>query len=542
MIRTFSVPLRIRLLIAFLLVTGLSVATVSGISVLRAGESLLADTGRVLRARAESEAGSVGAALDSQLVRLRALALGRTLRALTNLQNQGYTSDPGAILAANDARWAAADETDSLVITVNRSSVANDLQASAALDPDTLGLMLTDRHGGLVAATSRPDTYDQSDEVWWRQAVSQGFHISSPVYVESADAFGLIIAVAVRDPASDDLVGVLRSTYRLDAISELLAAAGFGATGRAELLMGSASLALGEGGEHSVDAAQQALISEARSADYAEGPIRGTWEILALAPVDGSPEVKALGWEVLLLQVEDEALASVGVARSSALITALAVLVVAAVVALVLARRIVRPIEEVTAAAESIAAGDLGRRLALASRDELGRLAGSFNQMAASLEQRIAAEQSAQTERLALQQEMIAAQEQRLEELAAPVIPLNDHTLLLPVIGTVDKRRADQIMQTLLADVAARRARLVLVDLTGVRAVDDQIAQALLHIVHAVRLIGAEVALVGLRPDVAISIVALDVDLAGVHIYSDLQSALAGAAFPARAASAMPPR
>jgi rsbT co-antagonist protein RsbR len=62
-----------------------------------------------------------------------------------------------------------------------------------------------------------------------------------------------------------------------------------------------------------------------------------------------------------------------------------------------------------------------------------------------------------------------------------------------------------------------------------VRAVDEQRAQALLHVVNAVRLIGAEVALVGLRPEVAISIVALDIDLAGVHIYSDLQSALGGA-------------
>jgi anti-anti-sigma regulatory factor/HAMP domain-containing protein len=528
MIGNVSVPLRIRLLIAFLLVTALSVAAVSGISVMQASNSLLADTGRVLRARAESEAGSVGAALDSQLVRLRALALGRTLRSLTNLQNEGYDSAPDEMIAANEARWAAADETDSLVIAVTRGSVANDLRASADLDPDTLDLMLTDRHGGLVAATSRPSDYDQSDEAWWREAASQGFHISTPTYDESADAMGLIIAVAVRDPSSDTLVGVLRSTYRLDAIRELLGAAGFGATGRAELLMGGS--VVGAGGERSVEEPERELISRARNADYAEGPLRGTWEILAVAPVGSSPEMTALGWELLLLQVEDEALASVDVARSSAFITALAVLLAAAVVALLMAQRIVRPIEDVTAAAESIAAGDLGRRLSLASRDELGRLAGSFNQMAATLEERIAAEQSAQAERLALQQEMIAAQERRLEELAAPVMPLNDHTLLLPVIGAVDEHRADQIMQALLAGVAARRARLVLVDLTGVRAVDNRIAQVLLDAVGAVRLLGAEVALVGLRPEVALAIVALDIDLAGVHIYADLQSALAGAA------------
>lgn len=527
---SFSMPLRIRLLIAFLLVTGLSVAAVSGISVLQSSESLLADTGQVLRARAESEAGSIGAALDSQLVHLRALALGRTLRALTEVQNRGYTDEPEAVLAANEARWPTADETDPQVIAITKGSVANDLQASAGLDPDILALLLTDRHGGLVAATSRPSTYDQSDEVWWRQAVEQGFYISTPIYDESVDAPGLFIAVAVRDPASNALVGVLRSTYRLGAINELLGAASFGTTGRAELLMGGTGSAMGKDGERSIDDTEQELISRARDADYAEGPIGGTWSILAAAPVGHSPEIASLGWEVLLSQDEDEALAPIGVARTSALLTALAVLVVAAVVALILAQRIVKPIEDVTVAAESIAAGDLDRRLTLDSRDELGRLATSFNQMAAALEERIAAEQSAQAERLALQQEMIAAQEQRLEELAAPVIPLSDHTLLLPVIGTVDEHRANQIMQTLLAGVVARRARLVLVDLTGVRAVDDQVVQALLRTVDAVRLVGAEVGLVGLRPDVALSIVALNINLEGVHLYADLQSALADAA------------
>ncbi len=529
MIRRFSMPLRLRLLIAFLVVTGLSVAAVSGISVLRSSESLLVDTGRVLRARAESEASAIGAALDSQLVHLRALALGRTLRALTEVQNQGYTADPAATIAANDARWATASNTDTQVIAVIRSSAANDLRASAGLNPDMLALVLTDRYGGLVAATSRPVTYDQSGEAWWRQAVEQGFYIGAPVYDESVDAPGLIIAVAMRDPTSDELVGVLRSTYRLGAIIEQLDAASFGATGRAELLMGDVGVAVDKGGERSIDEAERELITRARGADYATGSIGDTRAIMAAAPVESTPEIASLGWELLLIQDESEALAPIGVARSSAILTALAVLVGAAAVALAMAQRIVRPIEEVTVAAESIAAGDLDRRLALGSHDELGRLATSFNQMADALKERIAAEQSAQAERLALQQEMIAAQERRIEEMAAPVIPLSDHMLLLPVIGTVDERRANQIMQTLLAGVVARRANLALLDLTGVRAVDDEVIQVLLRTVDAVRLVGADVGLVGLRPDVARTIVDLNINLDGVHLYANLQSALADA-------------
>src|SRR5690606_8967059 len=148
--------------------------------------------------------------------------------------------------------------------------------------------------------------------------------------------------------------------------------------------------------------------------------------------------------------------------------------------------------------------------------------AASFNQMASNLEERIAAEQSTQAERLAMQQEMIAAQERPLEELAAPVIPLNNSTLLMPLIGDVDEHRAEQIMHALLTAVAARRARLGLIDLTGVRTADKQVAEAMLHAMGAVRLIGAEVALVGLRPEVARSIVDLDVDIDDMRVYADL--------------------
>lgn len=527
MMANFSIPLRIRLLIAFLVVTGLAVAAVSGISVIRTSDSLLTDTGRVMRARAESEARSIGATLDSQLVRLRALGLGRSLRALTNVQNQGYTGDPATEITANDARWITADETDSLVIAVTKGSVANDLRASGSLDPDILDLMLTDRYGALVAATLRPSDYDQSDEEWWQQAANQDFYIGLPAYDESVDDVGLIIAVAVREPGTNSLVGVLRSTYRFGTIQDLLNTARFGSTGRAELLVNSTRTVFGEEGERNLDDSELALIGQARNANFAEGPFRGTHEILAVAPLDTSAEVASLGWEMLLLQSEDEALAAVKVARSSAFFTALAVLAVAVVAALELARRIVRPIEEVTAAAEGIAAGDLSRRLNLNSHDELGRLAASFNQMASNLEERIAAEQSAQAERLAMQQEMIAAQERRLEELAAPVIPLNNSTLLMPLIGVVDEHRAEQIMHALLTAVAARRARLVLIDLTGVRTADKQVAEAMLHAMGAVRLIGAEVALVGLRPEVARSIVDLDVDIDDMRVYADLQSALA---------------
>lgn len=522
-----SIPLRLRLLVAFLTVTGLSVAAVSGIASTRAHDSLIASTGQRLRARAESEARSVGAVLDNQLVRLRALALGRALIAQATIQNQGYRGDPRAAVAAADARWAEASEADGLVIGVTRSLLARDLRASALLDPDTLELMLTDRHGALVAAAAAPSDYNQSDEEWWAVAAERGVYISPPIYDDSAADYGLIIAVAVREPGTDGLVGVLRSTYRVEAIGELLGAARFGATGRAELLLNGGRLTIADSGERPVPQPDQAVIGRARGSEYAVGEITGAERVLALAPVRGSPQVVALGWEVLLLQSEAEALIPVSEARTGALLSALVVLALAAAAGLGLAELILRPIGRITAAAERIAAGDLAQRLNLAARDEIGRLAGSFDRMAESLSDRIAAEQAAQADRLALQAEVIAAQDRRIEELAAPVIPLGEHTLLLPLIGAVDERRADYVLRTLLAAVAESRARRVLLDLTGVRDVDGRVAQALLRAASAVRLLGAQVALVGLRPAAARAIVGLDIDLGELPVYASLQAALA---------------
>jgi anti-anti-sigma factor len=123
--------------------------------------------------------------------------------------------------------------------------------------------------------------------------------------------------------------------------------------------------------------------------------------------------------------------------------------------------------------------------------------------------------------------EVIRNQEAALRELSTPVIPLTDTVLVMPLIGTVDTRRAQQLMQTLLEGVATNHATTVILDITGVLVVDTQVANALVRAAQAVKLLGARVVLTGIRPEVAQIVVGLGVDLGGIVTLGTLQSGVA---------------
>jgi GAF domain-containing protein/anti-anti-sigma regulatory factor len=124
-------------------------------------------------------------------------------------------------------------------------------------------------------------------------------------------------------------------------------------------------------------------------------------------------------------------------------------------------------------------------------------------------------------------QEMVSAQAsllQTVEDLASPVVPIVDGVIVLPLVGHLDGRRATQILQTLLSGVEEHRAKVVILDITGVPIIDTQVASYLMQSVRASRLLGAEAILVGIRPDVAQTLVTLGVHLGDVVTRSDLQS------------------
>jgi rsbT co-antagonist protein RsbR len=126
-----------------------------------------------------------------------------------------------------------------------------------------------------------------------------------------------------------------------------------------------------------------------------------------------------------------------------------------------------------------------------------------------------------------LQEAVIRAQEATLAELSTPLLAISDKVLVMPLIGIIDTRRAQQVIETLLSGVTERRAAYVILDITGVSVVDSHVANALMSAAQAVRLLGARVILTGIRPEVAQTLVGLGVDLSSIMTKASLQSGIA---------------
>jgi rsbT co-antagonist protein RsbR len=141
----------------------------------------------------------------------------------------------------------------------------------------------------------------------------------------------------------------------------------------------------------------------------------------------------------------------------------------------------------------------------------------------------ISESQRIEQERQALQQQVIDAQRSALRELSTPLIPITDNVVIMPLVGTIDSQRAQQVMEALLEGVAHHQASLVIIDITGVSVVDTQVAQAFIQAAQAVRLLGAQVMLTGIQPQIAQTLVQLGVDLSGIRTQGSLQAGIAAA-------------
>lgn len=125
------------------------------------------------------------------------------------------------------------------------------------------------------------------------------------------------------------------------------------------------------------------------------------------------------------------------------------------------------------------------------------------------------------------QAEIIQAQEASLAALSTPLLQISELILLLPLIGGVDSQRAQRIQETLLNELGQRKARIVILDITALEGVDEQVANLLVAMSQAVRLLGAQVILTGIQPKVAQTLVQQGVDLSNILTHSTLQMGIA---------------
>src|SRR6184192_4497734 len=121
---------------------------------------------------------------------------------------------------------------------------------------------------------------------------------------------------------------------------------------------------------------------------------------------------------------------------------------------------------------------------------------------------------------------VIRDQQKAIRELSTPVLQVRERLLILPIIGVIDSQRARQITEQLLRGIRSNRAKVVVIDITGVPTIDSTVANHLVQTVEAARLLGAIVIITGLSSEIAQTLVTIGVDLSKMNAVGDLQGGI----------------
>ena len=392
--------LRSKLLVAFI-----SMVVVATIGL---GAPIASETSRFFRRNLDRElsalaldrATRLGDLLNEQVNMLTTLALNEGIQQALEVKNKSYTGNAEDIqftLDTRDTTWRDADAADNnnnpLVQANLTNSIAQELNRYQSAFPNHVEVFATDVYGGLEGTTNRTSDYYQADEDWWQAAYSNGegaVYISQPEFDESANAVGIQIAVPVRNNESGEIIGVMRTTYLLTALSTILSEE-IGETGEVDLFIpGDEVVRIHQGQLETATQEEFMRIHSASDQGIVEMEYEDRLSVVAQAhitTVTGNPAIDELGWMIVFHQQQDEAFQQITGTIQGVVIIGLIVLVVAVIAAFFLARILVRPISALTATAEQVAAGDLTRRADAASDDEVGVLGRTFNTMTSRLQE-----------------------------------------------------------------------------------------------------------------------------------------------------------
>ncbi|HMY16452.1 MAG TPA: cache domain-containing protein [Polyangium sp.] len=204
-----------------------------------------------------------------------------------------------------------------------------------------------------------------------------------------------------------------------------------------------------------------------------------------------------------------------------------------------LKNHITEPLTQLRGAIGQVTLGNRAPVLDTARDDELGELAASFLVMAKAVDEREKAQKEAEEAIVVLNRELelnlerekerneqLVTLQREVDEHSTPVLEVAKHVLALPIIGLLDSTRGQKIMDRLLDAIVAKKARLVILDVTGTRDIDETATEQLSKVVSAARLLGAKCVLTGVRANVARTMVMHGADLQSVETLASLGQAL----------------
>ncbi len=392
-----------KLITALVLISVVSV----GIVVLGAQQTLSANLssniGSNLANLATARSSEIALAVDRELFALKSLAQNQALEGMA----RAATDSPAlgqAEIDRLDKQWRAADkannDTDPLVARVLNNDVADQLRKYRDRFPEQVEVFLTDLQGLSVATTNRTSDYLQSDEEWWQTAIQNGQYISQPEYDDSSKTIAMNMAVTVRENGTGRIVGVLRTTVNFTTLTDTLTSGLFGKTGRTIILLPTGQeLRLNTTETGAIELVSDNAPSEIQSLagskrKYSQISINGVPSLasennLAIPGNMGEDAgvIAGLNWMVITLQDRGEALQPVNTQTRNMLIIAAVILLMVVLVAYTLARVLTGPVVRLNAVARQVASGDLAVQAKVETRDEVGALAITFNNMVDQLRQ-----------------------------------------------------------------------------------------------------------------------------------------------------------
>jgi anti-anti-sigma regulatory factor/HAMP domain-containing protein len=397
--------------------------------------------------------------------------------------------------------------------------------------------------------------YDYYNQDWYIKGVDAADVLwTEPFFDESASNVTLVTAVM---PArlNGQVVGTVGADLKLDDINTFVGAikptpgsyamvvskdgAFVASPHHPELVLTST---LGKLAEQTNSAALPQLAAELRAGHEGILPMRdplGGQDVLA-----AYHPLPSTGWSLIIMTPLADLNAPLAQLRTTLTGIQVAALALLALAIWLVAFSLLRPITLLLNETKRLATGERGAvQLGIKRGDELGQLAREFERMAeqiteshSSLEDQV--EARTQDLRRALEQrdeqarglshalEEVQRKEEMIEALSMPIVPLLHDTLVVPIVGTLDSRRAGALIQSLLDMISSHRARVVVLDVTGLPVVDTDVARTLLDAASAAQLLGTEVVLVGIRPEVAQTLVSLGVDFRSLRTLADLQAAV----------------
>ena len=347
---------------------------------------------------AELQASALGETLIKAAELLQTLALNDALQAEVRQANANYPVDDAARqaqLLANDGVWRAAvqanDDAAPLLRARLDNPIAMELLKYRSVYPENTEVFATDLYGGLVAATNRTSDFYQADEAWWQTATNNGrgsIYFSQPEFDASSATFSLIIALPIYAQPGNKMLGILRTTYRIDALIDLLDYLQAGKAGRTDLMLPDNNLVYRDRLAPAAVELQQGLTG--LQTGVVEAKVGGVVNFAAVAEVrSGDPEegvaVDQLAWRVVVQEPRSEVLAPVQDQTRTVLLVTVVIAIGVAGLAVGLSQILVRPIRRLTTVANQVAAGDLTALAQVESGDEFGILARAFNSMTGQL-------------------------------------------------------------------------------------------------------------------------------------------------------------